>query len=270
VLSLSGNIPYQSQKVAIVNVDYPKKVFNLQPFTINVDLHAFQGGGQIRVALKLGTSNYTSTTSNILLNPFGSDTSVSLNLELPWAVRPYNFTVIAYWDASLGGETQEDTRNISIQSVIISLEILGTSQPAKSNSRFNVTYTITNNGTDVAHEVTVQMTGQGGFGLLQNGTISLGDIAPGESKTINFTLVSSVYDLIPGERQLTLTATHYDWEGASHSQTANMAVYLQVSETTVRFWTIPGLAIFAMIIGVVLLILRKIKRVQVGPVSLQR
>lgn len=261
----AGIFPSQSQKVKITTVDYPSKVLDLQHFQINVALHAFQPGGRIRVSVQSGGVSLVNATSGLLLGLTGSDTTVSLTLQLPWSLKAYTLDVLVYWDASLGGETLEDTRSISIQSVILSLLITGSSQPALSNSQFNVTFTLENNGTDVAHSVSAQLTGLGGFGLLQNGTVNLGDIAPSQSKRVTFTMVSNPYDLIPGERQLTLSVSFLDWTGAIHSQTAMLSVYLQVSLPTITFWTGPGIIILALIIAVILILLKRARSLQVGP-----
>lgn len=259
-----GVIPFESQKVKIVAVNFPEKVFNLQPFQIQVTLHASQPGGTIRVSLLSGGASLVNATSGLLLGLTGSEATVSLPLQLPWSLKPYDFDLLAYWDATLGGETLEDRHSISIQSVIVSLLITGSSQPAVSNSRFNVTFTLKNNGTDIARSVSAHMTGLGGFGLLQNGNIDLGDLAPGQSKQVTFALASNPYDLIPGERELTLSVSFSDWAGTVHSQTAMLSVYLQVSLSTISFWTYPGIVILVVIIGVILILLKRIRSLQVG------
>jgi hypothetical protein len=110
LLPVGGN-PFQSQKVGITDVHYPTKVLDLQPFTVTVYLHAFQPGGFIRISLQSGHVSLVNATSGVLLGLTGSDATVSMTLRLPWSSKPYSFDLLAYWDASLGGETLEDKRS---------------------------------------------------------------------------------------------------------------------------------------------------------------
>ena len=254
----------QNQRVEITGVDYPVKTLAFQPFQINVHLHAFQPGGYIRVSLTSGGVSISNATSGTLLAFQGSDTSISMTLQLPFSEKPYEFDLLAYWDAILGGETLEDSSSISIQVVVISLYITGTAEPAISNSQFNVTFTIKNNGTDVAHDVTAMLTGLGGFGVIQNGTVDLGEIDPSHSENVTFTMISNPYDLVPGERQLTLSVSFFDWMGELHSTSANLAVYLQVSQSTISFWLPTAVIVLAFLVAIVLILMKKVRSVRVG------
>jgi len=267
----TGNIlqyPDQTQKVKITAVDYPTKVFALQPFEVVVFLHSFQAGGYIRVSFNSGAVSIANATTGLLLALGGSDTSVSIPFQLPYASqKPYEFVLLAFWDAMLGGETLEDTCPIAIQSVIITLRITGVSpsQPVMSDSPFNVTFTIENNGTDVAYDASAQLTDRAGFGVLQNGTVNVGDIAPNQSKNVTFTIVSNAYDVVPQERRLTLTVSFFDWTESAHSQTATLSVYLQVSWSTIRLWTPVGITVLVILIATILIALRRIRSFRVGP-----
>ena len=117
----------------------------------------------------------------------------------------------------------------------------------------------------MAHDVSAQLTGRAGFGVLQNGTVEVGDIEPYQSKNATFTIISNSYDIIPGERQLTLSVSFLDWTGTAHSQTASLFVYLQVSQTIIALWTPAGTTVIVVIIAAILIALRRARSFHVGP-----
>jgi len=100
--------------------------------------------------------------SNILL--WGSIVNVTISdMKLQARPEPYKLSLDAYWKATFGDETREDSRILEIEVVKIFFEVDFEPYTVQSNESFTLTYQITNVGNDRAYAVETELASLAGF-----------------------------------------------------------------------------------------------------------
>lgn len=252
-----------AQKVSIVTINTPTKVYDEEPFTVTVDLQPHQAGGFVRIVLSMGGVKEGEAKSNLILD-YGPAVNLAIdNIALAMNAQPYPLTLDAYWDAALGGSSKEDSRTLSIISVGSVFAIDYDSITADSGKTFNFSIRVTNNGNDVARSVVVELTGLSG--LTANGplNISLNDVEPGRTKSAVFQLTSSWTDVNQGPRGLVFNVVFEDWRGHMHSQSLSATVFVRISFEALTYWSTIAIVVLA----VILFVLFKAGSIRLGPLS---
>jgi hypothetical protein len=246
-------------------VSAPSKVYDNEPFVMNIQLQTYQSGGKVKIRLSFANAEIGSTETGTLMDILNRGTTLNLTLTcdpLPWSTIPYILVLDAFWEATLGGTTREASQEITVQVVGIVFEADYEPKTVESPSTFNLTLQIANKGNDVARSVRVELSDLKRFGAEGPTSIQLGDIRSGDTRQVSFTLSSGWLDVFPGQRKVVLTIRFSDWRGVEHSTAVPADVLLRPSQTSLNYWIVMAVVVVA----VLLFVLLKAKSVSVGGV----
>ena len=250
-----------------MEVEAPRKVYDTEPFAVEVSLHTSDWGRKIKVVLSYMGKQLGSAESNLLMSSEGSFVNLTIgDLKLQSMRDPYTLTLDAYWMYLTGAGTKEDSRTVTIQAVRLHFVADHAPTMVQSNTPFNVTYQIKNEGNDVAYAVEAELTGLGGFVAIETPKTQLGDIPQGQARSVTFHLSSGLFDIFEGPRRILLTLRFKDWRGTTRSEQIESTIFLRVSQGTVVFWY-PLIVVLA---GVFFFIIFIARWIIVGPLKIRR
>jgi len=256
LLLLSHNLPLaRGEKVSILHVSAPSKIYNNEPLIMTVQVQTFQSGGKVKLVLSNANNQIGSVESGTLLDILNRGTILNLTLTsspFTWSTTPYALVLDAYWEATLGGTSKEASQKVTVQVVGIVFDADYEPKTVESLSKFNLTFRLTNNGNDAARSVQVELSGLAGFGAEGPTTVPLGDMKSGDTEQVMFALSSGWLDVVPSQRRVTLTIRFSDWRGLEHSATVPADILLRPSQTSLNYWIVVGIAIVAVLLFVLL------------------
>ncbi len=243
-----------AQKVSILEVFAPTKVYDREQFPIMAEVEAHQSGGKIKIVVAYSGSELGSAESNFvspISNYGGLTTNLTIsNLALPMSATPFQLSLDAYSEATLGGTTKEDSRLVTVQSVGVIFDAEYSPRTVESTKSFNLTFQIRNQGNDAARGVTAELTGLGGFDAEGSVKFDMGQINPGQIKNVTFALSTGWLVFREETRTLTLTLRFVDWRGFPHSQDLPANLSLRLSLTTLSYWIPIGVVAIAVLLFV--------------------
>jgi len=266
ILALVPIVKSYPMKVKILDVVYPSKVYNMEPFDVNIALYTSEAGGKIKVVLSYMGSELGSTESAILLALGGSSVNLTITkVKLPRMSDAYKLEFDAYWEAVLGGKTKEDSRTLVIQAVNIHFVADYDPRAIQTNVPFNLTFRLMNDGDDIAYGAEAELTSLARFTSEGPIKVLLGDVRPGEVRMAVFPLSTGITEFIGGTQNVVLTLNFEDWRKVPHSQPIEAMISLKVTQAALIFW-IP---VITFVIAIILFALFKAHSVKMGPVSIR-
>jgi hypothetical protein len=256
-----------AEAVTIMGVEAPSKVYDNEPFTVKVTLHASDWGRKTRLVLSYMGTELGSAESALLMDPGGSFANLTItDLKLQSMGEPYVLVLDAYWLYLTGTGTKEDSRALTIQAVRLHFTADCSPKTAQSNTTFNVTCQIKNEGNDIAYAVEVELSDLSGLVAASTTRAQLGDIAQGQTRPVTFLLSSGLFDFSEGSRKIVLTLRFRDWEGLTRSHAVETSIFIRVSQGTVTFW----FPLIVVLIAVFLFIIFIARSIRLGPLTIRR
>lgn len=256
VLAFGQNLPLaKAEKVSILHVSAPSKVYDNEPLTMTVQLQTFQSGGRVKLVLSSAIGEIGSVESSTLVDILNRGTTLNLTLTsdpLSWNTAPYVLVLDAYWEASLGGTTKEASQKVTVQVVGIFFDSDYEPKTVESLSKFNLTFHLINKGNDVARSVRVELSDLGGFGAEGPTTVPLSDIKSGGTIQVTFALSSGWLDVLQSQRKVVLIVHFSDWRGIEHAATIPAEILLRPSQTSLNYWIVIAVVVAAVLLFVLL------------------
>jgi hypothetical protein len=248
------NLPLaQAEKVSILSVSAPNKLYDNEPLVMTVQVQSFQAGGKVKLVLSSAIGEIGSVESSTQIDVLNRGTTLNLTLTstpMTRSTTPYQLVLDAYWEATLGGSTKEASQKLTVQVVGIVFDVDDEPKTVDSLSKFNLTFHVTNQGNDVAESATAELSELGGFGAEGPTTVPLGDIKPSETKQVTFAFSSGWLDVLQSQRRVVLTIHFSDWRGIEHATTIPADILLRPSQTSLTYWIAIGAVVSAFLLFV--------------------